>query len=225
MGVSFKRVTEIEKPAFDRGGYSSCGASIPAMFIYVDLMTRLHFIHRGLKARYLDHRAELSALLAGLSPRDVVVDVGAHKGRYLWSLSRAVPKGRAIAFEPQPFLASYLLRACRSARLENVVVEAVGVSGQSGKSNLAIPGGGKYLHGASLEPTLIDEQTSHLIEVPTTSLDDYFSAEKSKIGAIKIDVEGHEMQVLKGAERLIRMHRPEAAASASPLTRRARLSS
>jgi FkbM family methyltransferase len=173
----------------------------------MDLVTRLHFIHRGLKTRYLDHRAELNALLVGLSLRDVVVDVGAYKGSYLWSLSRAVPKGRAIAFEPQPFLATYLLQACRSARLDNVVVEAIAVSDQSGRSNLAIPGRGKYLHGASLEPTLIDAQ-SHLIEVATISLDDYFSAEKSKIGAIKIDVEGHEMQVLKGAERVISIHRP-----------------
>jgi FkbM family methyltransferase len=173
----------------------------------MNLVARLHFIHRGLKTRYLDHRAELNALLSGLSARDVVVDVGGHKGSYLWSLCRAVPKGRAIAFEPQPCLASYLLQACRSARLDNVVVEAVGVSAQSGRSNLAIPERGKYLHGASLEPTLIDAQ-SHLIEVPTISLDDYFSAEKSKIGAIKIDVEGHEMQVLKGAERVIRTHRP-----------------
>jgi FkbM family methyltransferase len=172
------------------------------------MMTRLRFIHRGLKTRYIDHYAELSALLAALSPRDVVVDVGAHKGSYLWSLSRAVPKGRAIAFEPQPYLASYLLRACRAARLDNVVIEAVGVSAQSGKANLSIPGAGRYLQGASLEPILLDEQTSHVIEVPTVSLDDYFSAEKSNIGAIKIDVEGHEMQVLKGAERLITIHRP-----------------
>jgi FkbM family methyltransferase len=174
----------------------------------MDFVTRLHFIHRGLKTRYLDHRAELSALLAGLSPHDVVVDVGAHKGSYLWSLSRAVPKGRAIAFEPQPFLAAYLSQACRFAQLHNVVVEAVAVSTQSGKSNLTIPGGGKYLHGASLEPNVIDAQSSHVIHVPTTSLDDYFSAEKSKIAAIKIDVEGHEMQVLNGAKRLIRAHQP-----------------
>jgi FkbM family methyltransferase len=174
----------------------------------MDLMTRLRFIHRGLKTRYIDHYAELSALLVALSPRDVVVDVGAHKGSYLWSLSRAVPQGRAIAFEPQPYLASYLLRACLAARLDNVVIEAVGVSAQSGKSKLAIPGAGRYLHGASLEPILLNEQTSYLIEVPTVSLDDYFSAEKSNIGAIKIDVEGHETQVLKGAERLISIHRP-----------------
>ena len=167
-----------------------------------------HFIYRGLKARYRDQRAELRALLAALSPADVAVDIGAHKGSYLWSLSRAVPHGRAVAFEPQPQLADYLLRACRAAGLDNVVVEASGVSDRSGVLQLAVPGEGTHSPGASLEAAVREREACRIIEVKTASLDEYFSGETAKIGAIKIDVEGHELRVLHGAAGVIEAHRP-----------------
>jgi FkbM family methyltransferase len=172
------------------------------------LPAKWHFIHRGLKTRYIDHRAELRALLGALSHTDVAVDVGAHKGSFVWSLSRAVPKGCVVAFEPQPFLASYLLRACRSAHLDNVVIEAAGVSHRSGRSKLAIIEGGTHSHGASFEAALAERERCRFIDVPTISLDDYFSGRQSKIGAIKIDAEGHELSVLKGAAAIIAAYRP-----------------
>jgi FkbM family methyltransferase len=166
------------------------------------------FIHRGLKAQYLDHPAELRALRSALSPSDVVVDIGAHKGRYLWSLSRAVPDGRAVAFEPQPFLADYLRCVCRCAGLTNVAIEAAGVSSRSGKLTLAVIDQGTHSHGASFEQALAEQHDCRHIEVPVVSLDEYFSGEKAKIGAIKIDVEGHELSVLEGAAGLIDAYRP-----------------
>jgi len=54
--------------------------------------------------------------------------VGAHNGSFVWSLSRAVRKGRVAAFEPQPYLTGHLRDACTAARLDNIVVEAAGVS-------------------------------------------------------------------------------------------------
>jgi len=44
--------------------------------------------------------------------------------------------------------------------------------------------------------------------VPVRSLDGYFAGETRRIGAMKIDVEGHEMAVLEGAERILREHGP-----------------
>jgi FkbM family methyltransferase len=166
------------------------------------------FVHRGLKARHLGHRAELRALRSALSPSDVVIDIGSHKGSYLWSLSRAVPDGRAVAFEPQPFLADYLRRACCAAGLTNVVIEAAGVSSRSGKLTLAVINQGTHSHGASFEGALADRHECRYVEVPVVSLDEYFSGEKAKIGAIKIDAEGHELSVLQGARNVIDAHRP-----------------
>ena len=172
------------------------------------LATKWRFVHRGLKTRFLDHRAELAALLAALSPADVAVDVGAHKGSFVWSLSRAVPKGRVVAFEPQPYLAGYLRDACQAARLDNVVVEAVGVSDRRGTAALAVIDSGTHSHGASFEPALAERERCRVIDVPTVSLDEYFHGQQAHIGAIKIDAEGHELAVLKGAAGIIAAHRP-----------------
>jgi FkbM family methyltransferase len=172
------------------------------------LATKWRFIHRGLKTRYLDHRAELTALLAGLSPADVAVDVGAHKGSFVWSLSRAVPKGRVVAFEPQPYLAGYLRHACTAARLHNVVVEAAGVSDRRGTAALSVIDSGTHSHGASFEAALAERERCRVIDVPTVALDDYFRDSEGHIGAIKIDAEGHELAVLKGAAGIVAAHRP-----------------
>jgi FkbM family methyltransferase len=166
------------------------------------------FLYRGLKARYRDQRAELSALVRALSPGDVAVDVGANKGSYTWALARAVPDGRVVAFEPQPALAEYLTRACRSAGLANVKVEAAGLSAASGTLMLNVPGDGASSPDASFEAHAAAAGEARRIEVPTYALDDYFRDEAGRIGAIKIDVEGHEAAVLDGAAALIARHRP-----------------
>ena len=166
------------------------------------------FIYRGLRARYRDQRSELKALISALRPDDTAIDVGANKGSYLWSLSHAVPNGRVVAFEPQPLLFDYLRRACRSAGLKNVVVEGAGVSAKSGHLTLAIPGTRDSSPGASFEEAVRQREACRTVDVPTYSLDDYFSSERQRIGAIKIDVEGHELAVLEGAREILARHAP-----------------
>lgn len=166
------------------------------------------FIYRGLKYRYRDQRYEIKALISSLSPNGIAVDVGANKGGYLWSLSHAVSKGRVVAFEPQLVLANYLKKTCVSAGLNNVVVECLGVSYYSGSLTLAVPVGGSSSPGASFEATALERESCNLFDVPTCSLDDYFASETRRIGAIKIDVEGHELSVLQGARKVIAQHSP-----------------
>jgi len=167
----------------------------------------LRFVYRGLKARYRDDRCELAALIGALRPDNIAVDVGANKGSYLWSLSRAVPNGRVIAFEPQPRLADYLSRACIATGLRNVVVENAGVSEQNGNMTLAIPGEGDS-PCASFELAVRSRESCRTIEVQVYSLDEYFASEKARIGALKIDVEGHELSVLQGATMVLAKHAP-----------------
>lgn len=169
---------------------------------------KFRFLYRGLKARFRDERAEITALVQALSPGDIAVDVGANKGSFLPSLSSAVPEGKVVAFEPQPYLANYLEKACASAGLTNVVVEAAGLSDREGMLTLGIPGEGQASPGASFELAVQERESCRTIEVPVFSLDEYFATEQRHIGAIKIDAEGHELSVLKGAENILRKHRP-----------------
>jgi FkbM family methyltransferase len=167
----------------------------------------LVFWWRGMKTYLRDQRRELQALQEALAPDEIAVDVGANKGSYLWALSRAVPRGQVVAFEPQPGLADYLHEVCQSAGLTNVVVVNAGVSDRSGQRQLAIPGGA-YSPGASFEPSIRENKRCSVVEVDAYSLDDYFAGESRRIGAIKIDVEGHELAVLRGAKKLLSEHRP-----------------
>jgi len=166
------------------------------------------FIYRGLKARFRDQRQEILTLVQALKPDDIAVDVGSNKGSYLWSLSRAVPSGLVIAFEPQTILATYITKACQIAGFANVVIVGKGVSNRIGISRLAIPGGGATSPGASFEEAVRAEDACQFVDVETTTLDEFFALEKRHIGAIKIDVEGHELSVLEGAKEVLINHRP-----------------
>lgn len=171
-------------------------------------MKKIEFLYRGFKAQYRDQRAEIKSLVSGLAQDDIAVDVGANKGAYLRALSRAVPRGRVVAFEPQPALANYLRQICKEVGFDNVLVECAGVSSKAGETTLYIPGGGETSPGASLEAAIEARQACRHIQVPVLTLDDYFSSQSRHIGALKIDVEGHESAVLEGATRLIRQHAP-----------------
>lgn len=169
---------------------------------------QLRFLYRGLKAWWYEHRCEVGALRQALAADEIAVDVGSHKGSFVWGLARRVPRGKVVAFEPQPSLAEYVRQACAGWGVQNVMVENAGVSEFSGRLTLAIPGTTGISHGASFEPVIRETKKCQTIEVPTYSLDDYFASEPRRIGAIKIDVEGHELSVLRGARRLIQEQAP-----------------
>ena len=166
------------------------------------------FIYRGLKARYRFDVQEIKALTRSLKPDDLAIDVGANKGSYLWSLSRAVPFGQVYAFEPQPIFSEYLKKVCFKANLKNVKVEACGVSDVAGTLTLAVPGSDPTSPAASFETAVMQRGPHQTYSVAVVKLDDYFANEKRHIGAIKIDVEGHELAVIRGALSLIQKNKP-----------------
>jgi len=164
----------------------------------------IRFRIRALKA-LLNHRAEFAAIWRHLRPGDIACDVGANKGSFIYWLSRRVRTGRVIAFEPQPQLASYLSNICRVTGLGNVTVEAKAVYSHSGNQDLFLPAG--HEPGASLTHPASEAKSFTTLSVPVVSLDDYFS-ENDRIALLKIDVEGAELGLLKGGERILRRQAP-----------------
>ncbi|MBC7817467.1 MAG: FkbM family methyltransferase [Planctomycetaceae bacterium] len=162
----------------------------------------IRFLWRAYRARFRDQRAELHELLSAIEPGDTVVDVGAHKGSYLYWLSLAVRGGQVVAFEPQPALAEYLRTQCRTLGLSNVTVEAVGVSDRTGSLTLHVPGQ-TASQAASFEGAVLKQGECQSYSVPVVTLDDYFHSQTQRITAIKIDAEGHELAVLRGARRIL----------------------
>ncbi|WP_349817336.1 FkbM family methyltransferase [Bradyrhizobium sp. SSBR45G] len=124
-------------------------------------------------------------------------DIGANKGSFVYWLSRWSAPGRTIAFEPQPDLADGLSRLSQTFSMKNVVVERAAAYSSSGTKEFFIPLG--HQPAASLIKQM---DLSNEIRVNTIALDDYFS-ERETISAIKIDVEGAELDVLLGAQRTL----------------------
>ena len=165
----------------------------------------IRFRTRALKALLRDQRAEFAVIRRHLRPGDIACDIGANKGSFIYWLSWWVRNGRVVAFEPQPELARELINICRVIKLGNVKVEAKAVYSQSGHQDLFLPRG--HQPGASLHRTALQGESVTTLSVPVVALDDYFG-ESDKVTLLKIDVEGAEFGVLKGAERILRQHAP-----------------
>jgi FkbM family methyltransferase len=143
------------------------------------------------------------ALLHRLGPNSgTAIDAGANEGLFTYRLSRLY--NRVHAFEINPELAGRLQRLVSS----NVSVYPIGLSCREGSNTLHTP----YYHGrplygwASLEswncPTA-ERYTESAVSVrPLDSFD------LDEVSFIKVDVEGHELELLSGARRTIRRNRP-----------------
>jgi FkbM family methyltransferase len=161
------------------------------------------FLVRVLRSRYRDHRTELNEMQRHIRKGDTVCDIGANKGSFLYWLARWSAPGRTIAFEPQPDLAEALSRLCtRFASLRNVVIEQSAAYSSSGIRELFVPDGHQP-SGSLLKP----DGSFKAIKVQTISLDDYLSGHE-RVSAIKIDVEGAELDVLLGAQHTLSRCKP-----------------
>ncbi|HTH49927.1 MAG TPA: FkbM family methyltransferase [Candidatus Limnocylindria bacterium] len=170
----------------------------------------LRYRHRCWKARRRSEHAEITALLGLIQHGDTVLDLGAHKGSYLYWLRQAAgAEGRVLAFEPQPALAGYLRQVVQAMRWENVSIENQGVSERPGSLTLHVPGpAGSISPGATFEPGIVAEANGQTAEVGVTTLDELFPAGSPPPSFIKCDVEGHELAVFRGGERLLRTAGP-----------------
>ena len=164
------------------------------------------FLYRAFKAGYRDQRAEIRAVMSSLGAGETAVDVGANKGAYLYWMRRAVGAGgKVFAFEPQARLAAYLRGVVSEMNWTNVSIRGVALSDASGTRALHIPGTGDS-PGASLEDAVRTAGTYRDEVCETDTLDRQLVDEK--VALIKIDVEGHELAVFRGAERTLSESRP-----------------
>lgn len=157
-----------------------------------------------LRHRKCDDDGERELILAPLlcSSDAVAVDVGSADGAYATRLCKRAR--RVIAFEAQPRLARRLAAVAKAESLK-VQVENVALSDRSGSITLRVP---RHNYGRATveEGNALDDLTEiDHIEVPTRRLDDY---DLDRVGFMKIDVEGHELSVLRGAEQTIRRGKP-----------------
>lgn len=152
-------------------------------------------------------------LLARVAGRQAL-DIGANEGGYA-ALFLEKGASRVVALEPGPRLAAGLRQ--RFADRPEVTVRQVGISDRVGHLSgvkfhncwtLARPGEfDNRLHAVS--PGAEDVEGAGLFDVALTTVDEIVeSAGLSDVGFIKIDVDGYEARVLRGARQTLTRQRP-----------------
>jgi FkbM family methyltransferase len=131
-----------------------------------------------------------------LKPGMVVWDVGAHIGEYSLLASRRVGStGRVEAFEPDPGVFAMLVESATLNDLTNVDTHNCAIADMPGTRSFVQLKESSLAH---LSPT--DDQGT---PVMTTTLDSFRKESEQSPDLVKVDVEGAEMLVLRGAQALL----------------------
>ncbi|MCH8075785.1 MAG: FkbM family methyltransferase [SAR324 cluster bacterium] len=186
------------------------GDRIKQVALRVPGLLPLDFKLRGYR-RMLSGNRELKLLKFLVNPEKTAVDVGANKGYFTFWLEKYA--AHVHAYEPNPHNYFYLRGARGKVTLHQAALSdaadsttfRVRVFEEKRFWRRLLGGGGRLDHrGGSLHHQAIGE---HFIEYPVEirRLDD---ESPGAVGFLKIDVEGHELSVLRGAKTLIATHRP-----------------
>lgn len=130
---------------------------------------------------------------------ETCLDIGAHIG-YMTSImtTRVGPRGKVISFEPHPVLFRELKANVGRWRTGgNIRLANIALSDKAGTVVLELPNDWAGNRGVA---RVVSGSTSSACEtVPAARLSDVVSPQ-TRIGVAKLDVEGHELSVLRGAE-------------------------
>ena len=138
-----------------------------------------------------------------LAPESVAIDVGAYHGDILVDMVRLAPKGRHHAFEPQPEAAKLLRERFQG---KNAVIHEVALADKPGTTQFHQVASNPSYSGIK-ERAYEKKEEVRLITVKVDTLDRLLKG-TPRVDLIKVDVEGGELGVLKGALGVIKGHRP-----------------
>jgi FkbM family methyltransferase len=156
--------------------------------------------------------AECALLASHLRPGDNVIDVGAHVGTHAVPLARAIaPSGVLIAFEPQGFLFDLLGANLSRNGFGNARLFKAGCGERWATATISTPDYGRPANFGALSLTPLERWRADAggAERHTVSLVPIDGCcDLNHLSLIKVDAEGMELDVLQGAEQVIRRFRP-----------------
>jgi FkbM family methyltransferase len=156
-----------------------------------------------------DNRHLVAVMAVCLKEGSRCVDVGAHQGQMTESMVRLAPAGQHFAFEPIPHLATSLRE-----RFPLVEVHQIALSDKAGRSDYGYVPAKPALSG--LRPTARPSFRIQTLSVDVATLDEILDG--TDIDFLKVDVEGAELQVLRGALQTLHASRPVIAFEHSRMT-------
>ncbi len=168
---------------------------------------------RARKYRKKNDVGGVDYMLSVIKPGQTLLDIGSHKAGYLYWMRKCVGKeGEIYAFEPQTLLYKYICRIIQYFEWKNVIVEHLALSDKIGKTTLYIPVN-EVNKQSSPEASLLKPTENKKINKTETvsiqTLDNYCSIHSIQPEFLKIDVEGNELNVLKGGEEILKRFKPK----------------
>jgi len=150
------------------------------------------------------------AILPHIVPGGVAYDVGANYGLYTLLMARLVmPAGWVYAFEPMPPIHAELVRNVQLNQFDHVECIPKAVSDRTGTARFIVghhAGAGYLATGGRGSPGPTPSTPS--FDVEQIKLDDLIRQGARPPTFIKVDVEGSEAAVLRGARAILTKHRP-----------------
>tara|TARA_B100001093_G_C26601270_1_gene915984 strand:- start:85 stop:828 length:744 start_codon:yes stop_codon:yes gene_type:complete len=167
-------------------------------------------IKRAIKNNY---EKELTIIERFSDKNKDALDIGVYRGVYSYKLSQYFKT--VHSFEPNPLLYPYLEKNLKKI-IQNIKLYNLALSDRSGETELKLPLRSKSLFkdnieelfqlgAASMHPNN-DINKCKKVPIKLNMLDNILI--NNKVGFIKIDVEGHETNVLMGAKSLINKNKP-----------------
>ncbi len=153
------------------------------------------------------------SILPALSEGSVFLDVGAHIGYFSMKAAAKVGKtGRVVAFEPNPDTLEFLRSNVTANRAENVIVQPIACTDR--EQTLTLYAAPEINTGASSltrdNANISAAEAPKAFSVRGRPIDDVVrELNLTRVDAIKVDVEGAEVSVLRGAAETLRRFHPK----------------
>lgn len=150
------------------------------------------------------HETHITRVIADeVKPGDTCLDVGANIGYFALAMaSQCGPSGRVVAYEPEPANFAMLTTNAKLAESRGLHVDTVNAAVSDSAGTLALVRGQQStLHQVAAAETATRPEDI----IPCVNLADDLQTRKidGPIRLLKIDVEGHEVAVLKGCAKLL----------------------
>jgi FkbM family methyltransferase len=150
--------------------------------------------------------AECRLLVAMTTPGSIAIDVGANVGIHAIPIAASSPSARVLAIEPLPSNARRLRENAEANSIGNIDVIEVAVGSDEGVVTLHVSDDPAY---ASTDAVLQGHHEIGQLAVEQTTLDAIWEGMgRPSVSLVKIDVEGGELAVLKGANSLLASKHP-----------------
>jgi FkbM family methyltransferase len=159
---------------------------------------------------YDEDKVEFEMLLFPyfLKSDSVFFDIGSNIGSFVLIANKTIKQEQIFAFEPIPMLNTRLKIVFPKVNIRNIALSNIKT-----KTQFKIPkiNHTQFLTRGTLNTNFIETNESgfDILDVQTNTLDEFCKEESiAKIDFIKIDVEGHEFEVIKGALKSFEKYKP-----------------